>query len=291
MRRRAERGRIQGRELEGGAEDAFGDPVPRHHESRARPLIGDRWQRRERRLELRIGRERGKERSVGGAEEPERRRLPDERGLPLDERHVDAAGQRGGDRRLRHRREPLDPLTQRPGVDGEDARPLLVCEEPLEVAGRGELLPGPGDLRHTQPWAAQEGHQASGRGRGPEPGEQAADRGEPLAQPSTQRHTGALRLAAARLRAVASRRRSSGRGGGASRLGTALRLELHRSRSSASSMTRAMRSANGSPASSACFGYMLVAVKPGSVFISLMYASSAVTRKSTRARPAQSTAR
>ena len=52
-----------------------------------------------------------------------------------------------------------------------------------------------------------------------------------------------------------------------------------------------MSSSKRRPASSACLGYMLVAVKPGRVFISLMYASSGVTRKSTLARPAQSTAR
>ena len=61
--------------------------------------------------------------------------------------------------------------------------------------------------------------------------------------------------------------------------------------SSPRSMSRAMSSANPIPASSACWGYMLVAVKPGRVFISEMYGSPGCTRKSTRARPAPSTAR
>jgi hypothetical protein len=56
-------------------------------------------------------------------------------------------------------------------------------------------------------------------------------------------------------------------------------------------MSRVMSSGIEYPASSACLGYMLVAVKPGSVFISEMYVSSVVTRKSIRASPEASTAR
>jgi hypothetical protein len=56
-------------------------------------------------------------------------------------------------------------------------------------------------------------------------------------------------------------------------------------------MRRVMSTSNGMPAISACLGYMLVAVKPGIVFISLRKTSSPATRKSMRAMPAASTAR
>ena len=177
-------------------------------------------------------------------------------------------------------------VAQRAGVDRQQADAALPRQQSLEVARRSEVLAGPGDLRHAQPRPAQERHEHRGGGNRAEARDDATDRRQASGHALPERRSRAPGAASATPRpglcAWAARPAPDD---------LRLWLQLHRSRSMASSMSRAMRASNGRPAISACLGYMLVAVKPGSVFISLMKASSGVTRKSIRARPAPSTAR
>ena len=179
---------------------------------------------------------------------------------------------------------------QRIGVDGQQARATLRLERVAQVVGGRVALAGPADLGDEHPRSVQERHQHRRDGDRADGGDQPTDRGQPRPDATSERDSRPPRLAsgAARRR----RARACVRAPRGSRLRRAgLGLQLHRSRSIASSMSRAISSAKGRPASSACFGYMLVAVKPGSVFISDRYVSSGVTRKSIRASPAASTAR
>ena len=120
----------------------------------------------------------------------------------------------------------------------------------------------PADLGDEHPRPVQERHQHRRDGDRADGGDQPTDRGQPRPDATSKRDPG--RRAWRPAPATPPRPRPRVRASAGSRLRRAwLGLQLHRSRSIASSMSRAISSAKGRPASSACFGYMLVAVKPG----------------------------
>ena len=140
------------------------------------------------------------------------------------------------------RRQALDLLTQRVGVDGQQARPALGLERVAQIVAGGVPLTGPADLGRRAATVRSAAPRAPPRRR-PRRRRRSGDGSRAVAPPTRRRNgmpgppslaSGAARRRARRVRLASARR---------SRLRRAwLGLQLHRSRSIASSISRAISS-------------------------------------------------